>query len=114
MSLKYEGYLFVDHRASPGMPGSTVKKEGSVYEAATLSCSHCRTSVIMNPERIRVRGHCPRCNEYLCDWCAAAYQTNKICRPFSMVIEELKLGITATPILARDLEGLDHGKASVS
>jgi len=101
--MRHEGYLFADHRASPGIPGSKEFGEGTVYEAATLSCSHCRTSIVMNPERARARGHCPKCDEYLCDWCAAAYHLNKICRPFIQVVEELKLGVTAVPILAKDL-----------
>lgn len=101
--MRHEGYLFVDHRASPGLPNCKEFAEGTVYEAATLSCSHCRVSVVMNPERVRLRGHCPKCDEYLCDWCAAAYHANKICRPFTQVVEELKLGITPVPILAKDL-----------
>lgn len=110
MSLKHEGYLYCDHRASPGIPGSRTRGEGMVFEAATLSCSHCRTSVVMNPERVRVRGHCPRCNEYLCDWCAEAYHQNKICRPFTQVVDDLKSGLTPIPVLARDfVKGIDNG-----
>jgi|SRR5208282_4056267 len=104
--MRSEGYLIIDHRASPGMPGSKVKKEGSVFEAVTQSCSHCRVSVVMNPERIRARGTCPKCpvgDDYLCDWCAGAYHVNKICRPFKQVVDELKLGITKVPVLAKDL-----------
>ncbi len=109
----HEGYLFVDHRASPGIPGSKYYCEGTVYEAATLSCSHCRVSVVLNPDRIRARAQCPKCPEgddYLCDWCAQAYHQNKICRPFTQVVDDLKSGITPTPVLARDFaKGIDNG-----
>jgi len=104
--MKYEGYLFVDHRASPGIPGSQVFGEGQIFEAATLSCGHCRISVVMNPERVRTRGHCPHCDEYLCDQCAGAYHENKLCRPFQQVVDDLRNGKTLAPLLARDLVGV--------
>jgi hypothetical protein len=100
------GYLVIDHRASPGIPGSRFLCEGSLFEADTKSCSHCRISVVMNPDRVRARFTCPRCNEYCCDVCAAAYHENKVCKPFSLVIEEVKTGRTPVPILAKDMIGV--------
>jgi hypothetical protein len=99
------GYLFIDHRASPGMPDSKYLREGSVYEADTLWCSHCSMVMVRNPDRTRDRGHCPKCNEYLCDWCAAAYHENLICRPFKQVVDDLKSGKTPEPLLARHMKG---------
>lgn len=106
--MKHEGYLVIDHRASPGIKSESnpLLGEGKFFEAATLSCNHCRCSVIMNPDRIRVRGHCPKCDEYLCDGCMAAYNANFICKPFEQVVMEVKTGITPMPILARDLVGV--------
>ena len=74
-----EGHLLVDHRASPGivqadllttsmrmpeMPG------GKQFEAATLTCCHCNRVVIKNPQRLRDRGFCRKCNHFVCDNCS--------------------------------------------
>lgn len=39
---------------------------------ATLSCRHCGTHVVINPDRERERGFCRLCNRYICDHCKAA------------------------------------------
>lgn len=77
-----EGYLIVDHQASPGLPPELAAqmgydpalcKEGKVFEAATLTCAHCKTVVVKNPDRLRARGSCVKCsNKYLCDDCTVA------------------------------------------
>ena len=102
--MKHEGRIFVDHRASPGIPGSALFGEGKVYEAATLSCNHCRVSVVMNLDRIRARFTCPKCDLYCCDACGAAYAGNFVCRPFAQVVEDVKTGKTPIPILAKDVQ----------
>lgn len=77
--LKKPGYLIVDHRASPGLPEELAQRagydpllcrEGRTFEADTQTCSHCKTVVVMNPERVRARAHCWQCNHYICDSCA--------------------------------------------
>lgn len=76
-----EGYLMVDHRASPGIPADLALKmgrdpklcgEGKLFEAATLTCSHCTNVVVKNPLRVRERGFCAKCNGFVCDGCHAA------------------------------------------
>lgn len=76
--MKPEGWLFVDHRASPGIPEDAARRmgldpdlvrEGSVMEAATQTCAHCGTVVVMNPERTRQRATCFQCMAYICDGC---------------------------------------------
>ena len=73
----HEGYLMVDHRASPGLTeeqaitlgyGPSAAHE-KLYEAKTNPCSHCATVVIMNPQRTRDRAYCQACNKYICDNC---------------------------------------------
>ena len=74
-----EGYILIDHRASPGLPEDVAVRigldprlvgEGRVLEAATLTCVHCATPQIMNLERKRERHKCPKCNhQYVCDGC---------------------------------------------
>ena len=76
-----EGYLLVDHRASPGLPENVARfagydpahcGEGKLFEAATMTCSHCKVSVVKNPLRTRERSKCSKCGwHYICDICAA-------------------------------------------
>jgi hypothetical protein len=81
LSRKGEGYLMIDHRASPGLPEDIARKtgldpkycgEGKLYEAATLTCSHCKCAFLKNPLRTREREKCSKCGwHYVCDVCAA-------------------------------------------
>jgi hypothetical protein len=67
-----EGYALFDHRASPGLSVG-LRREGSVVERKTLTCCHCRTAMLMNPERERARHYCHSCHgRFLCDWCHEA------------------------------------------
>jgi hypothetical protein len=76
----HEGYLFVDHRNSPGLPEWMARRvgydpaqcgEGKLYEAATLGCCHCGVHVVKNPKRTRPRHSCQKCEgRYVCDFCA--------------------------------------------
>lgn len=78
---KAEGYLFVDHRASPGIPEAQARRmgyepslvgEGKLLEAATLTCAHCNGIAIKNPLRARERYCCMSCGgRYICDQCNA-------------------------------------------
>ena len=87
-----EGYLLVDHRASPGLPenfmrdigldGPTVT-EGRMHEAATKTCAHCCAVVILEPLRVRARGYCPKCDAYVCDHCAG-----RECTPFDKILDD--------------------------
>src|SRR5258708_16341761 len=73
----HEGYLMLDHRASPGFTPEEAKALGygeiasgeKLYEAKTNHCSHCGTVVIINPQRTRERSYCQACNKYICDNC---------------------------------------------
>lgn len=74
------GEIIIDHRASPGLPEDIARaagydpklcREGKVYEAATLTCSHCRGTVVKNIFRTRDRHYCQKCSgHYICDGCA--------------------------------------------
>lgn len=81
LKTSHDGYLMVDHRASPGIPEAQAirmgldpagVREGKVYETATLGCPHCGAHVVLNPLRTRERGHCFSCNRYVCDVCTIA------------------------------------------
>jgi hypothetical protein len=96
--IKDGGYLMIDHRASPGLPEDIARKsgydpnyckEGHLFEAATLTCSHCKCSVVKNPLRIRERANCSKCGyHYVCDFCAAMMMSPDYNHtPFEKVIE---------------------------
>lgn len=76
-----EGYLMIDHRASPGIPEDIARQvgmdpkyagEGKLLEAATLTCNHCKCVLMKNPLRVRERAACVKCGgHYICDICHA-------------------------------------------
>jgi hypothetical protein len=73
------GELLIDHTFSPGLTPEMVLAAGldprsvpavgadKKGEFATVTCCHCNTIVILNPERTRARGYCPKCDAYCCD-----------------------------------------------
>ncbi len=98
---KQMGYLFVDHRASPGLPEDIARavgyvpelcREGKMFEADTLTCAHCKGVVVKNPFRTRERNHCSKCSyHYICDGCAyLASQPDYVHVAFEKVVEEIK------------------------
>lgn len=100
--MKNEGYLLIDHRASPGITADFIRQcghnpadfpvvgEGQVYEAATKTCSHCQKVVIMSPTRKRERATCHKCGRYICDSCSGAlFQTGE-CRMVRATLDRLQ------------------------
>jgi hypothetical protein len=76
--VKQMGYFFLDHRASPGLTEQQARqagydpslvREGKVFEADSLTCSHCQSVVIKSHFRQRERAKCVKCNHYICDGC---------------------------------------------
>lgn len=108
-----EGHLVVDHRASPGLKPSDLigagfsdaqadalaVGEGKMFEAATLTCAHCNGTVIKNPRRARARGHCTKCNDFVCDGCAALGE----CYPIKAVIDNVLGSDKPNPLLVSPL-----------
>ncbi len=95
-----EGYLLIDHRNSPGVPAEVARKfgfdprfmgEGSIMEAPTLTCAHCKGSVVLNPERLRKREYCSKCDDYMCDGCHALTQLPDYIHAPYMQISDLLL-----------------------
>jgi hypothetical protein len=92
-----EGYLLIDHRASPGLPADVARAvgldpaqtaEGRILEAASLTCAHCKTVVMKNPLRQRAREYCAKCDHYICDFChAAAVQAGYTHLPYEKRVE---------------------------
>lgn len=75
-----EGYLLIDHQASPGIPEDMARAcgldpkavaGGKILEVGTLTCSHCKGTVVKSPFRKIERSVCAKCgHHYICDSCA--------------------------------------------
>lgn len=74
----------IDHQFSPGTPAVP---EGTVFEAPTLTCSHCQRLVILNPERKRPRNYCYAGDHYVCDLPGCNTGT---CTSIRRVLDELQ------------------------
>lgn len=88
-----EGYLLIDNSASPGVSADFIRHTGmdapivpggTVFESATILCSHCQAIVVLNPLRTRERGYCRSCDHYVCDNPGC----NSECKPFRKRIAE--------------------------
>ena len=74
---------------------------------ATMTCSHCKTVVMKNPDRVRERSFCAACNHhYICDPCAAASkQPGYVHRNFDQIADMVRsekfvlAGSLTSPIL---------------
>jgi hypothetical protein len=75
-----EGEVYIDHRNSPGLPPeiaammgvpAAMVAKGQTCELAFYVCSHCDCSIIKNPERVRPRDRCQKCDQLICEECAA-------------------------------------------
>lgn len=112
-SRSQEGYLMIDHRASPGISDEVMLKQGlpagagkGLFEAPTFTCSHCETVVVINPLRNRERTFCGKCDHYICDRCGAVMAETKECKTYKQIIEETqeagyRLDMGITPLTLR-------------
>jgi hypothetical protein len=92
---RHEGYLLIDHRAGDGIDASFARRVGgiavpggSTFESATFTCSHCQVVVILNPDRARARGYCPKCDHHICDRCETTRALTGACKPFKQILDE--------------------------
>ena len=95
---RHEGYLLIDNRFGPGVTPSFVQQsgqkglgvpvvgEGALFESATITCSHCHTVVILNPNRSRPRNYCGKCDHYICDNPICLME----CSPLNKVLDVLQ------------------------
>lgn len=106
MSKNKEGYFLVDHRDSPGMTEEQTHRAGmpvgaghGVFEAATYTCPHCSTVVIINPLRTRKREWCWSCDKYICDKCAATMAAIGKCVSMDRLADEIQNGKSPSLVL---------------
>jgi len=89
-----EGYLLIDHSASPGLEPGFMERiglygaaglgEGRRFETATLTCCHCGGVVPINPMRSRPLPYCAKCDDYVCNM----PRCHKYCTPFQKVLDQ--------------------------
>lgn len=89
----------LDHRSTDGISDELVRGISpelppgagqGMFEAPTITCSHCQVVVVINPARIRERAYCAKCNHYICDGCGAIKAQTGECKTFNQVIEEIQ------------------------
>lgn len=96
---RQEGYFLLDNRDTPGVPDEVARplapdlpmgfnRAGRLFEAPTVTCSHCQTVVVINPDRQRERPFCRKCNHYVCDSCGVVLAQTKECKTWKQFIEE--------------------------
>jgi len=101
--MSKEGELFVDHRASPGLPPGVARQmgyepsqvgEGKLFEAATIMCLHCNRVIIKNPLRERERAFCMQCGgAYICDLCDdERRKADYVHMPFKKIVDLVATG----------------------
>jgi hypothetical protein len=94
-----ESYLMIDHRSSPGLPAEMVRQSdlppgarGGMFEAPTVTCSHCQRNIVINPLRSqdKPRAYCAKCDHYICDNCGVTMKLNGwICYPWKQLEDDL-------------------------
>lgn len=85
-----ESYVMIDNRASGGQ----------LIEMAAFSCAHCGRVVVKNPQRVRPRGFCCKCNKNVCDNPGC----NVDCNPIEQMVE-LAQAHPGEPFLLRGPNG---------
>lgn len=100
-----EGELVIDHRVSPGLTpadldgfGSPAVPGGTLYESPLITCGHCRATVILNPDRSRDRGYCPKCDHYVCDECEAIRAQTFECVEYERRVDNLLRALEQQPL----------------
>ena len=97
----HEGWLLIDHTASPGTGGlyaQAIRKdkdipivpEGKRLEVSIITCAHCQRGVILNPQRSHDREWCWGCNHYLCDGCGLIRKIDGMCRSMKALMDKLQ------------------------
>lgn len=78
MRKRGEGYLLIDHSASPGLSEEFMRANnlkgpvvpgGRSFESSIYTCPHCSRDILMHHERTRDRSYCFKCDSYICDNC---------------------------------------------
>lgn len=95
-----EGYLLIDHSAGDGItqeqarqgPTGTIPvPAGKKFEGPWFKCGHCFPNsriVVMNPNRTRDRGYCPKCDRYVCDECETTRVLTGECRTNKRALDD--------------------------
>jgi hypothetical protein len=94
-----EGYVMIDHRASPGIPPEVANRLGipkdagqGLYEGAFIMCNHCQNCimVVIDPLKPTDRIPCSGCNRYICNACEYKMKhLGERCKTFDEIADEI-------------------------
>ena len=76
---RHEGYAFIDLGISPDG-----QRRLGIEEAAIYTCPHCNKMIFKNPNRVRPRGYCAKCDHTVCDLPVCNLECNPILRDVSL------------------------------
>ena len=96
---RHDGYLLIDHTASPGTPEVP---EGTKFEAAAITCCHCGRVFIATPSNPTPKGYCRKCDHYTCNHKVCATECNPIKRDVNLALSHPGSG---EPFLLRGPQG---------
>lgn len=85
----------IDHRFTPGLTLEQTQElppgaGQGLFEAPTITCSHCQKIVIINPLRNRERAWCRYCDHYICDPCSGILAATGVCKTYKQMLDELQ------------------------
>jgi hypothetical protein len=90
-----EGYLLIDHSASPGLTEAEAHRGGlpvyagrGLYETSVVNCGHCQKGIIVHPLLMRDVPTCSKCDSYVCESCKLTAVVTGACIPFTRVVDE--------------------------
>lgn len=88
-----EGYMEIDHRDSPGLPGLARKwglpiGRGQRFQAPTRTCSHCQAQIVI-ADRTQELHRCSKCDKNLCPRCNLEFVLTGICYPWAKRMEDV-------------------------
>jgi hypothetical protein len=93
---RHEGWLYVDQGFGPDM------SRHGLTELPCFTCCHCSSIVVMNVQRTRPRGYCPKCDHYTCDHAVCATECHPISQSLALA---QKYPDTGEPFLLRGPAG---------
>lgn len=93
---RHEGWSWIDHGIGPDL------NRLGISELPHFTCPHCNRIVMMNPQRTRPRGYCPKCDHWTCDQYVCATECNPIMRDLALA---QRFPETGQPFLLRGPRG---------
>jgi len=92
-------------RLNPMLGILTIDNGGKLEEYDTMTCCHCGSVVVLNKDRKRARGYCPKNHAYRCDDNACASDCRMGVCPSTTKLIDLAQKHPGLPVLPRGKQG---------